>query len=228
MSKWVGGIIALRDGLDSANTDRFPEATFGTAVVSNQARLLAIARAFKDHGAAEGDPDSASQNTAMASRSPKSMNDVGWRVMEGNFGNGAITQNAANTTSVGWWRVGEKTDPYGRYARGFESASGKTAMSFSLDNGLWGGLPLSESLDLTLRVVFYDNNNAGFNVAYDSSAGCKNVSSVTTGTSGHWKNVTISLSDGRFARSCGDAGDIVLFSTTAADAIIHSIEIFKS
>jgi hypothetical protein len=108
--KWVGGIVALRDGLDSANTDRFPEATFGTAVVTNKKRLLAIAEAFASRGAAEGDPDSAAQDNAMASRSPKAMNDVGWRVLEGNFGNGAITQLAANETSVGWWRVGRKSE----------------------------------------------------------------------------------------------------------------------
>ena len=232
VSKWVGGIIGLRDGLDSANTDRFPEATFGTAVVTNQARLLAITKAFAKYGAAEGDPDSAAQPDAMDSRKAKSMNDVGWRVMESNFGNGAITQVAANETSIGWWRVGKKTDPYGRYARGFESSSGKNAMSFILDKGLWGGLPIAAGggVDLTLRVVYFDSGNAGFNIAYDAGAGCRNVSSVTTGTTASWMNVTLSVTDGYFARRCGSAGaDIALYSTTSqADAIIHSIEIYKS
>ena len=229
--KWVGGIVALRDGLDSANTDRFPEATFGTAVVTNKKRLLAIAEAFASRGAAEGDPDSAAQDNAMASRSPKAMNDVGWRVLEGNFGNGAITQLAANETSVGWWRVGRKSEPFGRYARGFESASGKTAMSFVLDKGLWGGLPLAAGgggLALTLRVVYFDSGNAGFNVAYDAGAGCRNATSVATGATGTWMNVTLAVADGFFARRCAPAGaDIALYATTAADAIIHSVEIYR-
>jgi hypothetical protein len=228
---WVGGIVALRDGLDSANTDRFPEATFGAAVVTNKARLLAIAQAFKSRGAAEGDPDSAAQPVPMDSRTPKAMNDVGWRVLEGNFGNGAITQVAANETSVGWWRVGSKADPFGRYARGFESASGKTAMSFVLDTRLWGGLPLAAGgggVSLLLRVVYFDAKRAGFTVAYDAGSGCRNATSVTTGESAEWKNVTLAIDDGRFARSCGPAGaDIALFSTTAADAIVHSVEIFR-
>ena len=229
--KWVGGIVALRDGLDSANTDRFPEATFGAAVVTNKKRLLAITEAFARRGAAEGDPDSASQPDAMSSRSPKSMNDVGWRVLEGNFGNGAITQLAANETSIGWWRVGSKSEPFGRYARSFESASGKNAMSFVLDPALWGGLPLAAGgggLALTLRVVYFDSGRAGFSVAYDAGAGCRNVTSVAAGASGTWRNITIPVTDGHFARRCAPAGaDIALFSTTAADAIIHSVEIYR-
>jgi hypothetical protein len=228
VSKWVGGIVALRDGLDSANTDRFPEATFGTAVVTNKNRLLAITKAFASRGAAEGDPDSAAMPDQMSSRSPKSMNDVGWRVLEGNFGNGAITQLAASDTSIGWWRVGSKSEPFGRYARGFESASGKNAMSFVLNTALWGGLPLSAGLSLTLRVVYFDKGHAGFNVAYDAGAGCRNATSVTTGASGTWKNVTLVVSDGYFARRCTPSGaDIALFATTAADAIIHSVEIYR-
>lgn len=39
-------IIMLRDGLDSANTARFPESQFGTASPQNQQRLLAIASAY--------------------------------------------------------------------------------------------------------------------------------------------------------------------------------------
>jgi hypothetical protein len=39
-------IIMLRDGLDSANTARFPESQFGTASPHNQQRLLAIASAY--------------------------------------------------------------------------------------------------------------------------------------------------------------------------------------
>ena len=104
-------------------------------------------------------------------------------------------------------------------------------MSFVLDTRLWGGLPLAAGgggVSLTLRVIYFDARTAGFSVAYDAGAGCRNATSVTTGETSSWKNVTLTISDGRFARSCGPAGaDIVLFSTTAADAIVHAVEIYR-
>ena len=54
----VGGIIALRDGLDAANVSRFPAAQFGPWGHSQQqhvARLQAIAAAFAHRGAGEHD-----------------------------------------------------------------------------------------------------------------------------------------------------------------------------
>jgi hypothetical protein len=205
---WVGGIIGLRDGLDCANTERFPEATYGAAAITNRARFDAITAAFAHRGATLGDPAAAMCDSPICSRRAKAMNDVGWRVLEGNFGNGAITQLRANATSIGWWQVGSKADAYGRYARGFESASGKSAMSFVLDKALWGGLPLAAGgggLALTLRVVYFDSGNAGFAVAYDAGAGCRNATSVAAGATGAWKNVTLIVTDGFFARRCAPA-----------------------
>jgi hypothetical protein len=67
-------------------------------------------------------------------------------------------QLAPNETSVGWWRVGPRAAPYGRFARGFHAASGRTAMSFVLDTRLWGGLPLpaARGVTLRLRLVYFD------------------------------------------------------------------------
>jgi len=79
LDTWAGGIIALRVGLDSADTERFPEDTFGEASRKNEGRLTAIAAAFAARGAAEGDAKAAT-GSAMASRHRDSMNDVGWRI----------------------------------------------------------------------------------------------------------------------------------------------------
>ena len=231
---WVGGIIGFRDGLDCANTERFPEATFGPAMITNRARFDAITAAFAHRGATLGDPAAAMCDSAICSRRAKAMNDVGWRVLESNFGNGAITQLRANTTSIGWWQVGEKTDAFGRYARGFEHASGKTEMAFVLEQRLWGGLPLAAPQHLELRVVYYDMFGGSFNVTYDAGragGGCRTVDHVAVGNSGSWRTVTLPLlaTAGAFGRGCGRGGDadIALTSTSAADTILSTMEIYK-
>ena len=241
---WVGGIVALRDGLDSADTVRFPEAKYGTADISNEKRLLAIANdpALKARGAVVGDPVAAASN-ADKSRQRNKPNDVGWRIWSGNYGNQMITQLAPDATSVGWWHVGPKDQPYGRFARGFEAKSGRTQISFVLDKRLWGGLPLPPALStalapavLKLRIIYLEQEHAGFEVAYDSHAGCRTVQTVTGGTSGRWVVIDLDVTDGRFSRSCAanttahDAAaggaDIVLRASKGADAIVHGVEIY--
>ena len=231
---WVGGIIGLRDGLDCANTERFPEATYGPAVITNRARFDAITAAFAHRGATLGDPAAAMCNIPICSRRANAMNDVGWRVLEGNFGNGAITQLRANATSIGWWQVGSKADAFGRYARGFEHASGKTEMAFVLEQRLWGGLPLAAPMHLELRVVYYDMFGGGFNVTYDAGragGGCRTAAHVAVGNSGGWRTATLPLlaAAGAFGRGCGGGGgaDIALTSTSAADTILSTMEIYR-
>ena len=231
---WVGGIVGLRDGLDCANTERFPEATFGAANITNKARFEAITAAFAHRGAALDDP-AAAMCDSICSRRAKAMNVVGWRVLEGNFGNGGITQLRANATSIGWWRVGSKADAFGRYARGFERASGKTAMAFALEPRLWGGLPLAAPLHVELRIVYFDSFDGSCNVTYDAGSaggGCKTAAHVAVGHSGGWRNATLPLlaAPGAFGRGCGgggDGADIVLTSTSAADTILSTIEIYR-
>jgi hypothetical protein len=183
---WPGAIVALRDGLDSSDTSRFPEAVYGTATLQNQDRLLAIAKAHAPFGAAEGDPKAAASEP-MASRRRTSMNDVGWRIWPGNYGNGLITQLAPANTSIGWWRVGRKDEPFGRFARGFQRSTGRTAMGFQLDRRLWGGLPLDAAVTgLTVHVTYYDGVGCGFNVLIDSrstsTATTNNIVNFTTTT----------------------------------------------
>lgn len=229
---WVGGIVGLRDGLDAANTDRFPEATFGAADITNKARFEAITAAFAAKGATLGDPAAAMCPAPICSRRANAMNDVGWRVLEGNFGNGGLVQLSPNTTSVGWWQVGDKeTDAYGRYARGFERASGKTEMAFALEQRLWGGLPLTAPLRVVVRVVYFDMYGGGFNVTVDAGGGCATVGHVDVGNSGAWRNVTLPLlaAPGAFGRKCGAAGgaDVTIASTSAADTIFAQVEVYN-
>ena len=233
---WVGGIIALRDGLDSANTTRFPESKFGTATVKNKDRLVAIAKVFADKGAREGDLHAATSG-AMASRKRNSTNDVGWRIWQGNYGNGVVTQLAPFETSIGRWAVGPMDQPYGRFARSFESATGRTDISFVLDRRLWGGLPLkaANATGGTARVirlaVIYLDGMGSFDIFFDSATGCDGArkrSIAGTGT-GQWRTTAFDIVDGVFGRGCsskGGAADIVLRSRCATDTVFHGLEIY--
>jgi hypothetical protein len=154
---WIGGIVMLRDGLNSANTKRFSESKYGHAKRDNAGRMKAIVKDFAHKGAAIGDIHAATGRD-MDSRHPHKLNDVGWNVYEGNYGNGLLTQLSPSDTSVGLWQVGPKDQEFGRFARQFEHSSGKTAMGFVLDERLWGGLPMkhSASRPLVIELAYFD------------------------------------------------------------------------
>eukprot|EP00040_Diaphanoeca_grandis_P037106 m.240139 g.240139 ORF g.240139 m.240139 type:complete len:669 (-) comp33760_c3_seq1:179-2185(-) len=236
--QWVGAIVALRDGLDSNDTMRFPEKSFGVATVNNQARLLAIAKNFSARGAIEGDPSSASKG-AMQSRTPKSMNDVGWRVWRHNYGNGLITQLQPDATSIGWWRQGPRDQAYGRWCRSFEQSTQKNAMGFALDRRLWGGLPLTVATQpvggLIVQVIYLDRVGK-FTVNIDSIEGCKTLATITCGNSGRWQTFTQVIERVRFAgnaSSCAagpmvPAADVTLVGDQVNNIMFHSVEVFKT
>jgi len=126
-----GAWCALRDGLDAGDHTRFPEAKFGSGSLRGSAhemagglqRTLNIAKAFEPYGAVQGDPEKA-MALVMQNRSAKRMNDVAWNIEAGNYRR-YLEQYDPNGTSQGYWRVGPKDQPYGRFARGFDAAAGK-------------------------------------------------------------------------------------------------------
>ena len=52
-----------------------------------------------------------------AGRNRQLMDDVGWNIYPGNYGNGLITQLKPLETSIGRWRVGPRDQHYGRFVR---------------------------------------------------------------------------------------------------------------
>jgi len=232
---WIGAIIQLRDGLDSANKERFPESKYGTASQNNGDRMKRIVSDFAHRGAGIGDI-AAATGSAMKSRTPSKMNDVGWRIWEGNYGNGLLTQLAPLETSVGLWRVGPKDQWYGRFARQFN-----TAMGFVLDTKLWSGLPMSgaKARPLMLSVVYFDGAPPSVNnvaertlvIAYDGQKGCTSAT-ISLGNTNRWKTWKKTIVDGKFGKGCSgtktnaDGADIMLRSISGGEIAISTLQIY--
>ena len=120
-----------------------------------------------------------------------------------------------------------------RFARSFQYKTGRTDMGFVLDKRLWGGLPFTSTPTIVrLEVVYFDSEGGSFDVM--AAAGgkdiCRKLDSVDVGNSGRWRVINVTISDGRFGRSCpskGGSADVVLRSTSEKDTVIQSLQIYK-
>ena len=217
-----GAWCALRDGLDYADTDRFPEATFGEIgrAGENAQRYAAIARAMAPYGAA--------QSNAPAARRTnwKGMDDVGFDIFRGNF-ELYLHQIAPAETSQGLWRVGAKDQPYGRFARRFDHAAGKNRMLFQLDEQFFGD-PLNARYEIQVRVVYFDEGEGTWALTYDAvSNPQKTAIEMRKTNSGRWKETTVTLHDAFLGRRGARASDLALVNLDREDDTFHLIEVTR-
>ena len=217
--------IALRDVLDSADTERFPEGQYGKAVQSNAERMQKMESEFQKYGAKVGDLNAAtSLSGSNYLLEAKAMNDVGFGLIARNYSR-FLTQIDANKTSVGLWRVGPADQPYGRYARGFENASGRNRMSFDLDDHF---LPRGAKGPITLKLIYLDQGTGKFSLRYDASSDPdKTAVTITKTNSGRWVSKNITIADGEFANKGPLNSDFSLVNEDDEDDVFHMIEITK-
>jgi len=206
-----GAFCALRDGLDSSDTKRFPESEFGPAKLENADRAVKIAKAYAKYGAMEGNPQGATIS-GIRSRSFGGINDVGWQIYTGNY-EIFLRQLNTNETSVGYWRVGPKNQPYGRYARGFEHASGKDEMTFELDKAFFS---INKDRNVQVRVVYFDKGAGKWALQYDDG---KKAMEVQKKDTGKWQEVLIPLQDNSFS------GRLTLKNVDEEDDIFEIVEV---
>ena len=218
-----GAWCALRDGIDYADTGRFPEATFGELGrgADNRSRYDAIVAAMKPFGAAQS-PTGYGRRTNW-----NGMDDVGFEIHRGNY-ELYLHQIAPNETSQGLWRVGPKDQFYGRFARRFDHAAGKDAMYFNLDDGFFGA-PLQGKYEVEVRVVYFDEGRGKFALKYDAVGDTqKTALEITKRGTARWQEARATVRDGNFANRGPRGADLVLVNLDAEDDTFHLIELTRT
>jgi hypothetical protein len=212
---------ALRRGLDAADTDAYPEATFGTAKKSNTDRYMKIAAAFDRFGAIQGDPEKATGG-GMKNRQRDDYNDVGWRILPGNYYR-FLEQIDPDQTSTGWWHIGPHDSIYGRFARSFDSRAGKREMAFRLDEKFFADK--NQPHRVALRIVYLDANGGTWALLYNTPGGEKQAYRTTCRGTGLWKEIHIELDDPVFNRGLRRQSDLILRHINSRDTVFHIIEL---
>jgi len=223
--------VALRDVLDYSNIKRFPEARYGTAQSGNQARINQILKQYAAQGAQNEDTASVmnSQGAAYLLES-QGMNDCVWNVIDRNYRR-HMSQYNPGGTSVGRWRVGNSAiQPYGRFARAFDNASGKNAMYFTLDKGFFPPDQQQQGKKVTFTVIYFDEiANSRWELRYDAIGvgELKTAISVTGRGNGLWKTVSVTVGDAAMLSRGPNGSDLALINIDSLDDTFHLIEIEK-
>ena len=229
-SKSPGAFCMLVDGLDAADTNRFPESLYGQADQTNLTRYAKIAGFYSGFGAKQEDPQAATQRPLMK-RNAEALDDVGWKIYRGNFQR-FISQYDADGTSQGYWRVGNpKKEMFGRFARGFDYEHGKNDMYFDIDDKLFNedGTPLNGKQSVMIRVVYFDKGRGSWELRYDSvkDGADKIAATVKKTDSGLWKEIMINVNDACFGNHCPHGTDFYLHHSDQENDLFSFVEVSK-
>lgn len=219
----IGAFSAMKDVLDAADTERFPESEYGKAIDTNKERFEAIAKAYEKFGARNGDINHAIGGT-MSNRQSKAMNDVGFDLVPGNY-ELFLTQIDANATSQGWWNVGPKDQPYGRFARSFDVKNGKNDMYFVLNKDFFAK---KRDKAVKVRVVYLDEGSGKWSLKYvDKNGALKTAKTTTNKNTGKWKEVTVEIKDAAFLANGPKGADLILSNESQENTIFHMVELMR-
>ena len=225
-----GAWIALRDGLDCMDTIRFPENRFGPVgpheegrTSQNKDRYRRIAEEFAPYGAALDDPENVALRDLLV-RTQTGINDVYGYIWPGNYGM-FLEQIKPNETSQGYWRVGSKDQPYGRFARGFDVKKGKTEMFFNLDDRFFKNQP-GTSQKVSVRIIYFDKGKGSWALKYDAVNNPQKIAQTIKNTdTGIWKEIIINIDDGLFENRGPDKSDLALIHKRDEGTIFHMVEL---
>lgn len=214
---------ALKDELNVDDTARFPESVYGLLSKSSLDRTEKILQEFARQGALLEDPEMVMAGSHQ-SRSRKGYNDAGWDRIDNGY-NLYLYPVDAVETSIGWWHIGPKESPYGRFARGFEHKSGKDTLFFRFHEDFFPGIDQSRG-KLTFRIIWLDNSKGSWKFVYDAVAPELKTAKTFSGSgSGTWKEEVFSVNDAAMNTNGPRGSDLALINTDSSDEIFHLIEL---
>ena len=223
-----GGFCIFHEGLDSADTVKFPAASYGSPVnKDNTARYTAICAAYSSQGAQMDHLTAATWGQVVQRRDQTSFNDAGWKIWPGNYER-FITQIDPDNTSLGLWRVrGNLTassHPFDRFGRRFDRATGRNAMYFDVNDRLTP----NPGQSIQLSVIYLDSGTNQFALIYDAVGNSqKTAFTVTKANSNTWKTNSVVVTDWVFGNNGPNGADLVLTNVDSSNNTFHSIELIK-
>ncbi len=224
-----GGFSIFHEGLDSSNTAKFPTASYGNfpATRGSTNRYALICQAHAEQGAAMDDLAAATAGQVAQRDSQNGFNDAGWQIVAGNYER-FIAQISPETTSKGLWRINgpltASSDPYDRFARRFDHASGLDTMYFDIHDKL---LP-STGQRVQLSVDYLDRGTDQFALRYDAVGNSqKTAFTVTKTNTNTWKTHSAVVTDWTFKNNGPRGADLTLVNLDSGDDIFHGVEVIK-
>ena len=214
----------FHEGLNSADTVKFPVSSYGTASKTNLSRYQNICNdpKYYNRGARIDDPIAVVKGQVFQREDQEFYNDAGWDICEGNIER-FMTQINPDATSIGLFRVRgpitSTSSKYDRFARSFENSTGKNTMYFQLHNEV-------PTINKTLKfVIIWLDKTLGSTWAfkYRNSAGLQTIPFSGTGTN-EWKTEIITISDAIMNQGGDNGSDFRLVNTDTTDDIFNGIE----
>jgi hypothetical protein len=125
--------------------------------------------------------------------------------------------------------VGSPEQPYGRFARGFEHATGRDRLDFRFEDGFFADAANDAPRQVRLRVVYYDGGNGEWALRYDAMDNSDKTAKVVRKTdSGRWKELIVDIADARFEGAREQSADVSLVNTDTENDIFHMIEVIRA
>ena len=221
-------VSVFHEGLNAADTVKFPESKYGKAIPKNTDRYLAICNdpIYKSRGAQMDDLKSVTIGQVNQRERQTGYNDAGWDIAEGNYER-FLTQINPDETSIGLFRVrgtiDKKSSKYDRFARSFESASGKNTMCFKFDDEMFAA---SKPKSLKFTITWLDKNaGSTWALKYNKEKQMKTALEVKGKGDNKWKSVTVEVFDMQLNHSGELESDFILVNTDKTDDIFNGIEV---
>ncbi len=225
----TNAMCALRDGLDASDVTRFPEAVYGTAVITNKTRFQNIQNQFAAYGAKLGDI-AAATGTEIDNLVAKGINDVGWRIFPGNYER-YLHQIDANSTSIGYWNIDASADTssmYGRFGRSISKANGKDALYFNVDDAFFNDTAIRGKYPVSIDIIYLDKGTGSFELRYHAKGDHdKLATQVTCTNSNTWKKIAVTLTDANMNNKAEHNSDFYIKSTSDENVIFDLVELSK-